>query len=69
MTPDYACCAIQKDSGDDPDDTNGILIYAKVEKTDAPEDIIEGGEGVGRVTSRALRAAWADLPLTLCRAK
>lgn len=54
MTPDYACCAIQKDSGDDPDDTNGILIYAKVEKTDAPEDIIEGGEGVGRVTKPGL---------------
>lgn len=54
MTPDYACCAIQKDSGDDPDDTNGILIYAKVEKTDAPEDIIEGGEGVGRVTKQGL---------------
>lgn len=54
MTPDYACCAIQKDSGDDPDDTNGILIYAKVEKTDAPEDVIEGGEGVGRVTKPGL---------------
>ena len=26
----WASCAIQKDSGDDPDVTNNILIYAKV---------------------------------------
>ncbi len=25
-------CAIQKDSGDDPDVTNGIFVYAKVTK-------------------------------------
>ena len=54
LTPDYAVCAIQKDSGDDPDDTNGILIYARVEKTDAPEHVLEGGEGVGRVTKPGL---------------
>lgn len=29
---DYAECAIKKDSGDDPDVTNGILVYARVEK-------------------------------------
>ena len=28
--PDYVRCAIRKDSGDDPDDTNGTLIYATV---------------------------------------
>ena len=26
-------CAIQKDGGDDPDVTNGILIYAKVSRS------------------------------------
>ena len=26
-------CAIQKDAGDDPDTTNGILVYATVQKT------------------------------------
>lgn len=42
-------CAIRKDSGDDPDITNGILIFASVEKA---EDgfRLEGGTGVGRVT-------------------
>lgn len=42
-------CAIRKDSGDDPDVTDGILIFASVEKTE--EGVrIEGGKGVGRVT-------------------
>ena len=26
---DYVTCAIRKDSGDDPDDTHGVLVYAK----------------------------------------
>ena len=49
----YARCAVQKDSGDDPDITNGILIYATAEKADAGVDI-DGGEGVGRVTKEGL---------------
>ena len=38
--PGFACCAIRKDSGDDPDDTNGTLIYATVSERHAkvPED-------------------------------
>ena len=46
----YVSCAIRKDSGDDPDDTNGILVFAKVEKVDKPGVHIEGGGGVGCVT-------------------
>lgn len=57
MMPDYAVCAIKKDSGDDPDDTNGILIYARVEKTDGKEHVIEGGTGVGMVTKPGLACA------------
>jgi len=33
--PGYVRCAIRKDSGDDPDDTNGTLIYATVSLPDA----------------------------------
>jgi cobalt-precorrin-5B (C1)-methyltransferase len=44
---------VRKDSGDDPDVTNGALIYARVEKTERGV-IIEGGEGVGRVTRPGL---------------
>ncbi|MBQ6346405.1 MAG: cobalamin biosynthesis protein CbiD [Clostridia bacterium] len=50
---DYARCAVRKDSGDDPDITNGILIYATARKTDVGI-IIDGGEGVGRVTKPGL---------------
>ncbi len=51
--PNFARCAIKKDSGDDPDVTNGILVYAQVEKS-AAGICIEGGEGVGRVTKPGL---------------
>lgn len=51
----FASCGIVKDSGDDPDVTNGMTVYARVEKTDAPREIvIDGGEGIGRVTKPGL---------------
>jgi cobalt-precorrin-5B (C1)-methyltransferase len=53
FSKDTASCAVQKDSGDDPDVTNGVLVFARVSKT--PEGIeITGGEGVGRVTKPGL---------------
>lgn len=54
---DYVSCAIRKDSGDDPDDTNGILVYAKVEKTASAGVVIAGGVGVGKVTKPGLACA------------
>ena len=54
-TADFVSCAIIKDSGDDPDVTNGIAIYAKVEKMpDRQEIFIDGGTGIGRVTKPGL---------------
>ena len=53
----YVSCAIRKDSGDDPDDTNGILVFARVEKVAEPGVHIEGGLGVGRVTKPGLACA------------
>ena len=48
-------CGIVKDSGDDPDVTNGMTVYALVEKTDVPHEIlIDGGIGIGRVTKPGL---------------
>lgn len=47
-------CAVRKDSGDDPDVTNGALVYAEVAFSPVPGIRIEGGEGVGRVTKPGL---------------
>ena len=51
---DYVSCAVQKDAGDDPDTTNGILVYVKAEKFFSgntensgthPQIILDGGIG------------------------
>ena len=60
----YVSCAIRKDSGDDPDVTNGILVYARV--TFAQDDVVkskvllEAGEGIGRVTQKGLEQSIGD---------
>lgn len=49
----FASCAICKDSGDDPDVTNGILVYASAART--PQGIrLLAGDGIGRVTKPGL---------------
>ncbi len=52
--PVSALCAVKKDSGDDPDITNGILVYAEVRPESSGEILIDGGFGVGRVTKPGL---------------
>lgn len=68
--PEWAECAVKKDSGDDPDVTNGVLVYSKVEfrhghveTSDPPEAsedfgepavVIRGGKGIGVVTKPGL---------------
>ena len=52
--PDAVSCAIEKDSGDDPDVTRGTLVFAEVSRHEAPGVAIDGGVGVGRVTKPGL---------------
>lgn len=65
----YVSCAIRKDSGDDPDVTNGILVYARV--TFAQDDVVkskvilEAGEGIGRVTQKGLEQDIGDPAINL----
>ncbi len=53
-----ASCAVKKDAGDDPDVTDGLLVFAQArflpENTGNAWVIIDGGEGVGRVTKAGL---------------
>lgn len=75
-------CAVRKDSGDDPDITNGMLIYAEVsikdqshDKTGAADEVtveIKGGKGIGTVTKPGLdrpvgSAAINSTPLAMIR--
>ena len=50
---DSASCAVKKDSGDDPDITNGILVVAEARRV-AHGVKIDGGSGVGHVTKPGL---------------
>lgn len=70
--PDFACCGIRKDGGDDPDQTDGILVCARVRRLETPGIVIEGGQGVGRVTLPGLNqpvgaAAINDTPRAMIR--
>lgn len=56
--PDTVSCAVKKDSGDDPDITDGILVYSKVRRTVSTGERrvirLDGGKGIGRVTRPGL---------------
>ena len=67
FSKEQAVCAVCKDSGDDPDVTNGIAIYSKVSFTDETSETdgylwekdgirlhLTAGEGVGMVTKPGL---------------
>ena len=68
LTRTGAACYVIKDGGDDPDVTNGAEIHASVDVqffTD-PKLVIQGGDGVGRVTKPGLAVPvgeWAINPV------
>ncbi len=53
---DAAECGIVKNGGDDPDATHGLVIMARVSKI-AEGIVVDGGEGVGRVTKPGMQQA------------
>ena len=65
---DIASCYVIKDSGDDPDVTNGVEIHVsvKVDFFTPRRIIVKGGTGVGRVTKPGLAVPvgeWAINPV------
>lgn len=52
-----ASCAVEKDGGDDPDNTHGLLIKSTVQIIEEPKIEIKGGMGVGVVTKPGLAVA------------
>lgn len=64
-------CGVRKYAGDDPDVTNGIIIYAEVRKKQG-ETVVDGGKGIGRVTREGLsipvgQAAINPVPMKMIR--
>ena len=64
----YASCHVIKDAGDDPDVTNGVEIHARVsiDFFQPRTVVIEGGEGIGKVTKPGLAVPvgeWAINPV------
>jgi cobalt-precorrin-5B (C1)-methyltransferase len=47
-------CAVRKDAGDDPDITDGALVFATVSRIPEPAIVVDGGTGIGRVTRPGL---------------
>ncbi len=68
----HIACAVRKDAGDDPDVTDGMLIFAEASvKEDGSGSVyIDGGRGIGRVTRPGLdqpvgNAAINSVPRTM----
>lgn len=57
LGPGAVSCAVRKDSGDDPDITNGMLIYARAAPVSESGVKIRAGQGVGVVTKPGLQVA------------
>lgn len=63
---DFARCAVTKDSGDDPDITNGLEFFVEVRLSARKGIILKGGKGVGKITKPGLAVAageWAINPV------
>lgn len=62
----FAKCAVIKDSGDEPDVTNGARIFARVKLSEHRGVSLKGSEGVGRITKPGLAigvGGWAINPV------
>lgn len=54
LGPGFSSCCIIKNGGDDPDVTDGMEIYARVSRRSDRQIVIDGGDGIGRITRKGL---------------
>ncbi len=50
----WAMAGVRKNAGDDPDDTDGVVVTARISWSEQPGVCFSGGEGVGTVTRPGL---------------
>ena len=55
ISDEKICVEVVKNSGDDPDITNGVSIFTTIKKSDGDEFIFRAGLGVGTVTKSGLQ--------------
>ena len=72
ISGNYAESSVIKDGGDDPDVTTGLHIYSTVSFISQDKIIVDGGQGVGRVTLEGLpvkpgNAAINPVPMRMIR--
>ena len=72
ISEDRVSCAVRKDGGDDIDTTHGILVYSSVSRRTDGRIVIDGGEGVVRITRKGLdqpvgNAAINSVPRSMIR--
>lgn len=53
---EYGVCGVRKDGGDDPDQTNGCMVYVHAEIQQYEGDVTFcAGEGIGTVTKKGMK--------------
>lgn len=61
----WAKASVCKDSGDDPDVTNGIEVFVTLSVSDRPGIAVCGGVGVGRITKPGLQMPVGEAAINL----
>lgn len=61
----WAKASVCKDSGDDPDVTNGIEVFVTLRVSDRPGIAVCGGVGVGRITKPGLQMPVGEAAINL----
>lgn len=62
VSPDSVSCAVRKDGGDDADDTNGALVYAKVSRKASEGIDVDGASASEGSPAEVSTSPWGTPP-------